>query len=95
MSEQHGNDLEDKIQTLRDQVASKTDFLEVVRLLRLDASTNLDAWENKSIDRYLEALGAWAECCQNYYKNCSIDVDANTPSWRLFTDMLIAARIYE
>ena len=72
-----------------ERVDSKESFLEFVAALRADweARSREPEWENPDLGRFLEAMHAWAE-----------DMDERVPtapSWRIFADMLYAAKIYE
>jgi hypothetical protein len=85
-----------------DRVDSKESFLEFVAALRADLEASLAEervhpssgygpaardWENPSLDRFLEAMQAWAE-----------DTGERVPSqasWRTFAKMLYAAKHYE
>ncbi|MFT9818278.1 hypothetical protein [Lysinibacillus sp. NPDC056185] len=44
-----------------EQVTTKDQFLEFLNLLTKDFKHNVDEWENKSIDNYLEAIESWIE----------------------------------
>ncbi len=52
-------------------------------------------WENFDLGSYLNAMAAWLETADGYYKNTNQTVSSSAPSWRLFTDMLMAASVYE
>ncbi len=41
------------------------------------------------------ALAAYAQDIEGYYSNYKIPNDAETPSWRMFAEMLCGARVYE
>jgi hypothetical protein len=51
--------------------------------------------ENNDLQSFLEALIAYTENVDGYYKNWNIQVDADTASWRLFADILCGARVHE
>lgn len=85
-----------------ERVDSKESFLEFVAALRSDLeascaeeqispsspySPNARGWENPDLSRFLEAMHAWTE-------DMGERVPAS-PSWRIFADMLMAAKIYE
>jgi len=52
-----------------------------------DFKVNPKGWENPTLERYLEAMGAWLKDSRNSEKE--------QPSWELIADMLRAAKIYE
>jgi len=52
-------------------------------------------WENPTLDRFLEAMGAWVDMAPVYYRNMGSSVNADEPQWRVFADILLAARVYE
>jgi hypothetical protein len=45
-----------------------------------------NGWENVQLDRFLEAMGAWARAPYGL---------AEAPSWRAFAQLLLAAKSYE
>lgn len=63
------------------------DFLEVV-LGDFTFSGNRE-WENNTLERFLGALAAFAEA------RVIADNDQDTPTWRLFAEMIVAATGYE
>jgi hypothetical protein len=77
------------------EVFDRESFIRFVGLLREDFKLNSAAWENKTVDDFLEALGAYANDIQGYYDNTSQQINADIPSWKLFADILSGARIYE
>jgi hypothetical protein len=48
---------------MRESTRSKIrqDLSQFVGALRTDLATNPDRWENPTLDRFLEAMGAWIE----------------------------------
>ena len=76
------------------KVATKTEFLQFLEELLADLKQNSDAWENPSLERYLEAIAAWVNASDSYYRNSGQPSPANV-SWRFFAEALTAARIYE
>ena len=99
-----------EIDELIKRVDSKETFLEFVVALRVDWEASRaeesahpsspygpDArgWENADLGRFLEAMHRWLESADNYYRNTRQSVDSSQPSWRLFADVLMAAKGYE
>ena len=80
---------------LATRVTSKTEFSAFLAALAADARRNAATWENNDLPRFLEALAAWHKDAEAFYRNTGQSVDVSAPSWRLFADMLSAARVYE
>lgn len=62
--------------------------------LRGDLRRNRDDWENVDLDAYLEAMSAWVGSMNNAYRNMGGEV-SEQPTWRVFADILLAAKHYE
>jgi hypothetical protein len=77
-----------------ESVNSKSDFVQFVEGLCADLAENPDEWENPTLDRFLDAIAAWAAASDNYYRNTAHPVSDNV-SWRFFAEVLAAARSYE
>jgi hypothetical protein len=90
-----GKSLEEQIQAIVDSTTTKDDFRRVLALLVRDATQNVSEWENQTVERYLSAMLAWLDAADGYYKGHSIDIDTDLPNWRVFSDLLLAARVYE
>ena len=75
-------------------VASKSQFLEFLAGLEADLKENPSEWENPTLDRYLEAMGAWVSSYENCYRNANRPLPAEQ-DWAFFAKVLSAARIYE
>ncbi|HEX6167164.1 MAG TPA: hypothetical protein VFZ30_10275 [Acidimicrobiales bacterium] len=78
----------------RDSIQTRRDLGRFVSLLREDLLHNEDAWENSTLDRYLEALAAWIADMDGYFRNQGIS-EPERPDWHLVGQMLFAASIYE
>jgi hypothetical protein len=76
-------------------VISKADFTEFARLLLQNYRSHPDEWENGSLDLFLEGLAGFVEKMDAYYQNVGLEMDLERPSWRVFADILLAARVYE
>jgi hypothetical protein len=77
-----------------ENVTSKAEFLKFLAELQADLQQNPQSWENVTLDQYLEAMAAWVEGCEDYYRNTGQPAPANV-GWRFFAEVLTAARIYE
>lgn len=76
------------------QIATKKQFTQFVAQLNEDYARNGKDWENQDLARFLDALHAWLESSDGYYRNRKIDIQTVTP-WRRLADALAAARAYE
>ena len=74
---------------------SKADFNLFLEQYLTDYENRDDNWENDTLGRFLEAMLAWSNDAAGYYKNMNVDVNHKEASWRVFADMLAAARVYE
>jgi len=77
-----------------DTIRSRDDFLEFLKALRKDLLDNPGAWENTSLERFLEALAGWVHDMDRYYLDQSKPVPQQ-PDWKMVAEMLMAASIYE
>lgn len=75
-------------------IQSREDFIAFVRGLSKDLKENPQSWENDNLERFLEALGAWVEDMDGYYRNQGKSVPQQL-DWKTFADMLMAAKMYE
>lgn len=77
-----------------EQVATKDEFLEFLNILSKDFKLNVDEWENKSINYYLEAIESWIEDMEGYYKNSDLPVPNNI-DWNFLAHIFYVGKIYE
>lgn len=75
-------------------IRSREDFVAFVRALSKDFKDNPQSWENDNLYRFLEALGAWVEDMDGYYRNQGKPAPQQL-DWKTFGDMLMAAKVYE
>ena len=61
--------------------------LQTLRELRQDLERSPDQWENPTLERYLEAAGAWLHDWQNKHDE--------PLTWELVAKLFLAARVYE
>jgi hypothetical protein len=76
-------------------INSKEDFLTFLGVLLNSFESSSTEWSNKDIPSYLRAARGWADDMEGYYKNIGEDVDLNNVNWRVFADILTAAKFYE
>ena len=71
-------------------VVSRDAFADFVQAALLDYEKRGHAeWENATLERFLDALGAVA-------RSCPLEAhDSQSATWRLFAEMLVAATGYE
>jgi hypothetical protein len=52
-------------------------------------------WQNQDLYTFLQAMAAWLNDCDGFYRTSGKSIDADQPSWQVFADMLSAAAIWE
>lgn len=82
------------IEKTAENVQTKQDFITFIEAMQADLIDNPSDWQNKNLLDFLEALGRWTEDMDGYYINHNLPIPENV-SWNVFTDILMAARIYE
>ena len=75
-------------------IRSRADFVEFVRELAHSLQQSPEGLENRDLPSYLEALAAWVEDMDGYYRNRG-ETPPEPPGWKAFAQMLLAARVYE
>jgi len=80
---------------MKQQVRDRTEFIAFVERLHEDYLNNGEAWENSTLERFLEAMVGYAKDIQGYYDNSNQKINANEASWQIFSDILEGAKIYE
>ena len=78
----------------RDAVRTRHDLARFVDALRRDLDANEEAWENPTLDRYLEALSGWIADMEGWFANRGVP-EPEQPDWNLVGHMLYAAKVYE
>jgi len=74
---------------------NRKEFINFIEKLRVDFIKNKAQWENKTIEDYLEAMSAYVEDIDGYYKNTNQDVDLEKIDWKVFSDVLKGSSLYE
>lgn len=77
------------------KVTDRQSFIKFIELFREDFLNKPEEWENETVDRFLEAMSAYAADIQGYYDNMKIDINADKPTRQTFADILRGAAIYE
>ena len=77
------------------EVTDRASFIKFINSLQNEFKADPKAWENHTLDSFLQALEAYTTDLQGYYDNIHPDINADIPSWRIFADILKGATIYE
>lgn len=78
-----------------EQIASRDDFIEFVKALTDNLDRHPEEWQNASLETFIRGLSGFVEKMDNYYANIGVNVTCDPPSWRIFADVRLAARVYE
>jgi hypothetical protein len=76
------------------EVKTKEDFTLFLKKMIQDLHENPKTWENNSLDTFLDAMKSWVEDMDNYYINVEKPIPKNV-SWKVFSEILMASKIYE
>ena len=77
------------------KVIDRQSFISFIDALHSEYMSSGGTWENPTLDRFMEAMSAYAKDIQGYYNNTSQDINADFPSWKVFADILRGAAIYQ
>ena len=77
-----------------DHIATRDDVVGVLHAMINDFRKNPDAWENPTLDRYLDGLATAVEGLDQVYAERG-EVAPPQPSWQLVAKLLVAASGYE
>jgi hypothetical protein len=77
------------------EVKDRQSFIIFLEKLVGDYHQNKDSWENPTLERFLEAMCAYAKDIQGNYDFLKLNIDANTPTWTVFAHILSGAKVYE
>ena len=76
------------------QIQNKEDLAQFIGILKDDLIKNTSLWENNDLESFLEAMQSWVEAMEWYYENHNRELP-DPPTWQVFGDILMGARIYE
>lgn len=76
------------------KVSTKDEFTRFIDLLIKDYTSNLDEWENRNIEDFLEGMKSWVEDMEGYYINNNLPVPEDI-DWNFFASIFYAGKIYE
>ncbi len=74
-------------------VVDRPSFVEFVETTLL--AENKQEWEVHNIEQFIENISAYAQDIDGLYHNLGFDTSAETPTWRIFAQILKGATIYE
>jgi hypothetical protein len=83
--------LEEKVE----KIQNKEDFVRFLQLYFRDFQMNRNNWENNSLEYFLEAMAAWVDDMDGFYKQEGKEFDPEKPTWKNFGEILLATRMYE
>ncbi|MFE4959485.1 hypothetical protein ACFRCW_37240 [Streptomyces sp. NPDC056653] len=84
----------DPLLSAEDHIPNREALAAFLARLREDHAQHGTEWENQTLDRFLEALGAWIADAQGSYTYLKQDLPLEG-DWTFFARALSAARIYE
>lgn len=77
------------------KIKTREDFVRFLRFLYHTYLHEGSTWENEHLENFLEALTGYTEELPGTYQRNGEDVNADTPSWQVFADMLIGATLHK
>ena len=80
---------------LTNDVTNRKSFIKFLEAFHQDLIDNGSKWENKTLEDFLEALSRYANDIQGYYDNKKENTNADVATWKVFSDMLQGAKVYE
>ncbi|MEF9882693.1 DUF7660 family protein [Streptomyces sp. P9-A4] len=80
--------------TSPEHVNSREELASFVRSLRRSHGDGGDAWDNADLAGFLEALAAWMDDADGWYRNTGRELPPHG-DWRFFARALQAATMYE
>jgi hypothetical protein len=83
-----------KLQEQAEKIQTRDDLALFIQHLIQDFRTCPEQWENTTLEAYLEAIAAWINDMDGYYRNRG-ETAPQDPTWRHVGEVLLAARIYE
>jgi len=76
-------------------VSDRKSFSTFARSLMSEYQKGGENWENKRIDNFIKGISSYAEDIDGYYQNMNFETSADTPTWRIFAQILKGATAYE
>lgn len=75
-------------------ITTRQDLAAFILALRHELEQEPEAWENRTLSDFLEALAGWTEDMDGYFLNRGEEVPQQ-PTWQTLALMLRAATVYE
>ena len=75
-------------------IKNKKDFLVFLQNHIQDYRNNNKSWRNNTIESFLEGMESWVEDMEGYYENMNMTLPDDI-AWKIFADILYAAKMYE
>lgn len=75
-------------------IDNKEDFIYFINLLAENLKNNPIEWSNNNLIDYLDAIANWTEDMDGYYVNNNLPIPTNV-NWKVFANILVAAKSYE
>jgi hypothetical protein len=85
----------DTLVEMAETIGTKDEFVAFAKAFLENFRHHPEEWENDSLESFLVGLAGFAQNSEGYYVNIGAAIDPAAPTWRLFADILLAARIYE
>ena len=76
-------------------ITTRLEFIEALEKLKKSLDEEPDKWENRNLEDFFEAMIAYTKALPQLYKNTKQNHDADEASWKVFSDILSGAKIYE
>ncbi|MEU9296868.1 hypothetical protein [Streptomyces sp. NPDC048266] len=80
--------------TSPDHIVGREDLASFVRSLHRSYVDGGESWDNADLAGFLEALAAWVDDADGWYRNTGRELPTNG-DWRFFARALQAATTYE
>jgi hypothetical protein len=75
-------------------VDTQESLISFIAQLKADLEAHAGEWSNADLASFLEAMGAWIQDMDGYYRNTGQTL-SELPTWKILADILMAARTYE
>lgn len=78
-----------------ERITGRAEFTDFVRALLENFRRHPEEWQNTTLEDFVKGLAGFVENMDGYYANIGAKLNCDIPSWRVFADILLAARVYE
>lgn len=86
--------MQKRLLALVDNISTKEELSDFVLVLAQDFAENQSDWENQDLLAFLEAISAWIKDMDGFYARQG-EEPPQSGSWKVFADILLAAKHYE